>query len=110
MFLKIIFQVGLIVFLAHIGSFVPAESAVIGTVDRIFTRIQTVESVSVCLSSFMIDLNQMSSAVDLATDQSLIIIDEFGKGTEPVSECGLMANIVLNKCNIESDSHSSLLI
>ncbi|KAI8509953.1 mutS protein [Branchiostoma belcheri] len=52
-------QVGLIVFLAQLGSFVPAESATVGLVDRIFTRIHTRESVSVGLSTFMIDLNQV---------------------------------------------------
>ena len=50
----------MIVFLAHIGSFVPAESATIGLTDRIFTRIHTRETVSVGLSTFMIDLNQVS--------------------------------------------------
>ena len=52
-------QVGLIVFLAHIGSFVPAELAKIGVLDSIFTRIHTRETVSVPLSTFMIDLNQV---------------------------------------------------
>lgn len=49
----------MIVFLAHIGSYVPAESATIGITDRIFTRIHTRETVSVGLSTFMIDLNQV---------------------------------------------------
>lgn len=53
-------QVGLIIFLAHIGSFVPADSATVGITDRIFTRIHTRETVSVGLSTFMIDLNQAS--------------------------------------------------
>ena len=52
-------QVGLIVFLAHIGSFVPAQSARIGLLDSIFTRIHTRDTVSVPLSTFMIDLNQV---------------------------------------------------
>lgn len=56
-------QVGLIVFLAHIGSFVPAEGAKIGMVDQIFTRIQTRESISMALSTFMIDLNQVCCTV-----------------------------------------------
>ena len=53
-------QVGLTVFLAHIGSYVPAEAATIGMVDQIFTRIHTRETISVALSTFMIDLNQVS--------------------------------------------------
>ena len=59
-FYLITLQVGLIVFLAHIGSFVPADSATVGITDRIFTRIHTRETVSVGLSTFMIDLNQVS--------------------------------------------------
>jgi DNA mismatch repair protein MSH5 len=74
-------QVGLIVFLAHIGSFVPAESAVVGMVDAIFTRIHTRETVSLPMSTFMIDLNQVSNAVRNCTERSLVIMDEFGKGT-----------------------------
>ena len=52
-------QVALIVYMAQIGCFVPAETAVIGITDRIFSRIHTRESVSVNLSTFMIDLNQV---------------------------------------------------
>lgn len=55
-------QNGLIVFLAHIGSFVPAERARLGLVDAIFTRIQSRETVSVALSTFVLDLNQVSVA------------------------------------------------
>ena len=60
--------------MAQIGSFVPAESAVIGVVDQIFTRIRTMESVSVGLSTFMIDLNQvvLYLFVDVSINQSLI--------------------------------------
>ena len=75
---------GLLVFLAHIGSFIPAEAAKIGMVDQIFTRIQTRESVSVGLSTFMIDLNQVAAALNGATQRSLVILDEFGKGTATV--------------------------
>ena len=53
------YQVGLLVFMAHLGSFVPADGALIGMVDHIFTRIRTRETVSVALSTFMIDLNQV---------------------------------------------------
>ena len=78
-------KVGLIVFMAHIGSFVPAEAATIGIIDKIFTRIHTLESISLNLSSFMIDLSQVSAAIRYATERSIIIVDEFGKGTEAVS-------------------------
>lgn len=85
-------QVALIVYMAHIGSFVPAESAVIGCVDRIFTRIRTMDSVSVGLSTFMIDVNQMSEALRDATERSLVVIDEFGKGTELVDGMALLCS------------------
>ncbi|KAI0276495.1 DNA mismatch repair protein MutS [Russula aff. rugulosa BPL654] len=61
--------------------FVPAESATLGIVDKIFTRVQTRESVSKVQSSFMIDLNQVSLALRNSTARSLILLDEFGKGT-----------------------------
>jgi len=74
-------QVGLIVFLAHIGSFVPADSCRIGVVDRIFTRITSVESVTntVPQSAFMCELNQLALMLRHATPRSLLLIDEFGK-------------------------------
>ncbi|KAK2556631.1 MutS protein-like protein 5 [Acropora cervicornis] len=84
-------QVGLIVFLAHIGSFVPAESATIGITDRVFTRIHTRETVSIALSTFMIDLNQVATAVQGATENSLVIIDEFGKGTATIDGLSLLS-------------------
>ena len=75
-------QVAIIVFMAHVGSFVPAECAEIGITDKILTRVATRESVSKVQSTFMIDLQQMSVALNLATRRSLLVIDEFGKGTE----------------------------
>ena len=53
------FQVAVIVYMAHIGSFVPAETAVIGQIDRIFSRVKSLESVSVGLSTFMLDISQV---------------------------------------------------
>ncbi|XP_070101393.1 mutS protein homolog 5 isoform X4 [Equus caballus] len=79
-------QVGLITFMALVGSFVPAEEAEIGAVDAIFTRIHSCESISLGLSTFMIDLNQVAKAVNNATEQSLVLIDEFGKGTNTTME------------------------
>ncbi|XP_044064543.1 mutS protein homolog 5 isoform X6 [Siniperca chuatsi] len=79
-------QVGLIVFMALIGSDVPAKEAEIGLVDGIFTRMQSRESVSVGLSTFMIDLNQMAQALNSSTGNSLVLIDEFGKGTNTVAQ------------------------
>ncbi|KAL7959046.1 muts domain V domain-containing protein [Trichoderma compactum] len=74
-------QVAAIVYLAHIGSFVPADKAVIGTVDKILTRISSRESVSSTGSTFALDLKRVSHAMKYATSRSLIILDEFGNGT-----------------------------
>ncbi|KZT73910.1 hypothetical protein DAEQUDRAFT_702916 [Daedalea quercina L-15889] len=74
-------QVALIQYMAQIGCYVPAESATLGIVDKIFTRVQARESVSKVQSAFMIDLNQVSFALRNATGRSLILLDEFGKGT-----------------------------
>ncbi|KAF2182192.1 hypothetical protein K469DRAFT_636979 [Zopfia rhizophila CBS 207.26] len=82
-------QVALIVFMAHIGSFVPAESARVGLTDKILSRVTTRETVSRIQSAFMIDLQQISLALSLATRRSLLIIDEFGKGTDSSDGAGL---------------------
>ncbi|KAF2276083.1 mismatch repair protein 5 [Westerdykella ornata] len=82
-------QVALIVFMAHVGCFVPAESARIGLTDKILSRVATRETVSRAQSAFMIDLQQISLALSLATRRSLLIIDEFGKGTDSSDGSGL---------------------
>ncbi|KRX92357.1 MutS -like protein 5 [Trichinella pseudospiralis] len=74
-------QVGLLVYLAHIGSFVPASSARIGLVDRICTRLHSTGSINDGMSTFAADVKQVAMATKYATKKSLIIIDEFGKGT-----------------------------
>ncbi len=74
-------QIGLIVYMAQIGSFVPAKHARIGVVDGIFSRITTIESVEMEASSFMIDLRQVYFGLRYFTSKSLILLDEFGKGT-----------------------------
>ncbi|PGH34737.1 DNA mismatch repair protein MSH5 [[Emmonsia] crescens] len=78
------------VYLKQTYSFVPAESAKIGITDKILTRITTRETVQ---SSFMIDLQQISFALTLATERSLVIIDEFGKGTESTDGAGLACGL-----------------
>ena len=86
-------QIALIVYMAHIGSFVPADSATIGLTDKILTRIATRESVSRTQSAFMIDLQQVAVATSMATNRSLVIIDEFGKGTNAADGAGLACGI-----------------
>lgn len=75
-------QIALIVYMAHVGCFVPADAAVIGLTDKILTRIATKETMTRMQSAFMIDLQQVTKAITLATHRSLVIIDEFGKGTD----------------------------
>ncbi|CAK5284093.1 unnamed protein product [Mycena citricolor] len=87
-------QVALIQYMAQIGCFVPAESATLGIVDKIFTRIATRESVSRVQSAFMIDLNQVSFALRNATSRSLILLDEFGKGTLSADGAGLFCGVL----------------
>nr|XP_020752910.1 mutS protein homolog 5 isoform X4 [Odocoileus virginianus texanus] len=88
-------QVGLITFMALVGSFVPAKEADIGAVDAIFTRIHSCESISLGLSTFMIDLNQqVAKAVNNATERSLVLVDEFGKGTNTVDGLALLAAVI----------------
>jgi DNA mismatch repair protein MSH5 len=77
---------GLIPFLAQIGSLVPAEKAVVGVVDRLFTRIQSLDSITLGQSTFTIDLHAMGLMLHHATPRSLLLVDEFGKGTTPIGE------------------------
>jgi DNA mismatch repair protein MSH5 len=76
-------EIGLVTFLAHIGSFVPCESASIPIVDKILTKIRTPLTISSQESSFCADLRQACVAVSEATERSLVLLDEFGKGTIP---------------------------
>ncbi len=74
-------QVAVITLLAHIGSFVPADYANISIVDRIFTRIGAADNLSQGESTFMVEMNEVSNIVKSATSNSLIILDEVGRGT-----------------------------
>ena len=74
-------QVALIVLMAQIGSFVPAESVEIGLVDRIFTRVGANDDIGRGQSTFMVEMNETSNIVNNATQRSLVILDEIGRGT-----------------------------
>ncbi|EGO23820.1 hypothetical protein SERLADRAFT_450137 [Serpula lacrymans var. lacrymans S7.9] len=86
-------QVALIQYMAQVY-YVPAEAATLGIVDKIFTRVQTRESVSKVQSAFMIDLNQVSLALRNCTARSLILLDEFGKGTVSTDGAGLFCGVL----------------
>ena len=74
-------QVAQIVLMAQIGSFVPASSAKIGIVDRIFTRVGASDDLSTGQSTFMVEMNEVANIVLNATPRSLLILDEIGRGT-----------------------------
>ena len=74
-------QVGLIVFMAQIGSFVPAEEAEIGLVDRIFTRVDASDNLARGESTFLVEMNETANILNNASDHSLVLLDEIGRGT-----------------------------
>ena len=90
-------QVALIVLLAQIGSFVPAKSAHLGVVDRIFTRIGASDDLSAGQSTFMVEMTEVSDILRAATRDSLLILDEIGRGTSTFDGMSI-ARAVLEYC------------
>lgn len=74
-------QVAIITFLAHIGSFVPAKSAEISITDRIFTRVGASDDLAFGQSTFMVEMSEVANILMNATDKSLVVLDEIGRGT-----------------------------
>jgi DNA mismatch repair protein MutS len=74
-------QIALIVILAHMGSFVPARAATIGPFDRIFTRIGAQDDLATGRSTFMVEMTEMANILHHATEHSLVLLDEVGRGT-----------------------------
>ncbi len=74
-------QVAIITFLAHIGSFVPAKSATISLTDRIFTRVGASDDLAFGQSTFMVEMSEVANILQNATERSLVVLDEIGRGT-----------------------------
>src|SRR3546814_6567079 len=74
-------QTALIVLLAHAGSFVPADAATIGPIDRIFTRIGAADDLASGQSTFMVEMSETANILHNATHDSLVLMEEIGRGT-----------------------------
>ncbi len=96
-------QVALIVLLAHIGSFVPAQAANIGSIDQIFTRIGASDDLAGGRSTFMVEMTEAANILHNATAKSLVLMDEIGRGTSSFDGLALAWSIAQslaqhNKC------------
>ncbi|MBI3554879.1 MAG: DNA mismatch repair protein MutS, partial [Deltaproteobacteria bacterium] len=91
-------QTALIILLAQLGSFVPAQAANIGVVDQIFTRIGASDNIADGASTFMVEMSEMSFILRHATDRSLILIDEVGRGTSTYDGMSLAWALAADIC------------
>jgi DNA mismatch repair protein MSH5 len=102
-------QIGVIVYMAQIGSFVPADEATISITDQILARIATEETCAVPQSSFQLEMSQMAGILRNATAFSLVLIDEFGKGTSPTSGIAVLTavlkHLAILKCKVICTTH-----
>lgn len=92
-------QIALIVYMAHIGCFVPAQSATIGLVDKLLTRLQSKDSINSLHSTFEMDSIRVSNILSMLSERSLVLIDEYGVGTDVISGQALLGAIVKRYSN-----------
>ena len=79
-------QTALIVLLAQMGSFVPADSVRMGIIDKIFTRVGASDNISMGESTFMVEMNETASILNNISDRSLVLLDEIGRGQVLMTE------------------------
>ena len=87
-------QVALIVLMAHMGCFVPADSATICIVDKIFTRVGASDNLASGQSTFMVEMNEVANILNNATQKSLLILDEIGRGTSTLDGLSIAWSVV----------------
>jgi DNA mismatch repair protein MutS len=90
-------QIALIAILAHVGSFVPADSAEIGVIDRLFSRVGAADDLASGRSTFMVEMVETAAILNQATDRSMVVLDEIGRGTATYDGMAI-AWSVLNTC------------
>ncbi|MDG7052560.1 MAG: DNA mismatch repair protein MutS [Wolbachia endosymbiont of Alcedoecus sp.] len=103
-------QNALIAVLAHMGSFVPADSAHIGVIDKIFSRVGATDNITAGYSTFMVEMIETATIVNQATDRSLVILDEIGRGTGVYDGLSIAQAVIehihnVNKCRAIFATH-----
>ncbi len=103
-------QNALIAILAHMGSFVPAESAHIGVIDKIFSRVGATDNITAGYSTFMVEMIETATIGNQATDRSLVILDEIGRGTGVYDGLSIAQAVIehihnVNKCRAIFATH-----
>ncbi|MGL9717161.1 MAG: DNA mismatch repair protein MutS [Wolbachia sp.] len=103
-------QNALIAILAHMGSFVPVDSAHIGVIDKIFSRVGATDNITAGYSTFMVEMIETATIVNQATDRSLVILDEIGRGTGVYDGLSIAQAVIehihnVNKCRAIFATH-----